>query len=297
MSGYPDSNPDFKRFFLKDTFSGYLANRQSGNHVPGNDYLTARLSYPEKKIILVFLGFNLRKKIFFRYERKLKYKKTYLSGRIKMRHLVLSLLVLGFSENLQAKLEVSSSSGKKNKDQIRCADRAKASHTEDVQQSAPVIQTQDNKEVQRSVSGIDKPSSESVSSHNDKDSQKESIVSSQSETTFQKNNPTVSVDDQKKQSERTLARVSDKQILAQASDRQILSEARFCIANFTRISEQFSVICNGRHLSGLKARGIKTISKVGHYLVGVGFIPINCWSSGSQELSKLHIYCAYYKSQ
>lgn len=212
-----------------------------------------------------------------------------------MRHLVLSLLVLGFSQNLQAELNINALSDEKNKDQLGCANRAKASHTKDVQQPAPVIQAQDNKEVQRSVSGTDKPSSESVSSHNNKDSQKETATNSQAETTSQKANPTASADDQKKQSERTLAQASGKQILAQVADRQILSEARFCIANFTRISEQFSVICNGRHLSGLKSRGIKTISKVGHYLVRAGFTPLNCWSSGSQELSKLHIYCAYYK--
>ena len=142
-----------------------------------------------------------------------------------MKHLILSLLILGFSQSLQAKLNIS-------------------------------------------------PPSESISSHNDKDSQKTPT--------------TVSVNNLQKQSER---------IPAQTSDQQILSTASFCIANFTRVSEQFSVICNGLRLSKLKDRGVKTISKVGHYLVRAGFTPLNCWSSGSQELSKLHIYCVYYKPQ
>ena len=204
-----------------------------------------------------------------------------------MKHLILSLLVLGFSQNLQAGLNINSPSGEKNKDQLGCADKVNASHTKNVQQPhAPVVQAQDHKDVQRNVSATDKPSPESVSSHNNKDSQKESVTNSQEETTSQKDNPTASTDDQKKQ-----------RTPAQTSDQQILSTASFCIANFTRVSEQFSVICNGLRLSKLKDKGIKTISKVGHYLVRAGFTPLNCWSSGSTELSKLHIYCAYYKSQ
>ena len=146
-----------------------------------------------------------------------------------MKHSILILLVLGFTQNLQAELNINLT-------------------------SKPLLP------------------------HNNKDSQKE--------TTFQKDTPTALVDDQKEQSER---------IPAQASDKQILSAARFCIANFTRVEDQFSVICNGLRLSKLKDRGIKTISKVGHYLIGAGFTPLSCWSSGSAELSKLHIYCAYYK--
>ena len=206
-----------------------------------------------------------------------------------MKHLILSLLVLGFSQSLQAKLNINSPSDEKNKNQLGCADNVSASHTKDVQQPhAPVVQAQDHKDVQRNVSATDKPSPESVSFHSNKDPQKETVANSQTETTFQKPTSTASVDDLKKQSERTPA---------QTSDQQILSTARFCIANFTRVSEQFSVICNGLRLSKLKDRGVKTISKVGHYLVRAGFTPLNCWSSGSTELSKLHIYCAYYKPQ
>ena len=99
-----------------------------------------------------------------------------------MKHLILSLLILGFSQSLQAKLNIN-------------------------------------------------PPSESISSHSDKDSQKELITNSQVKDTSQKTNPTVSVDNPQKQSER---------IPANKSDQQILSTASFCIANFTRVSEQFS---------------------------------------------------------
>ena len=133
-----------------------------------------------------------------------------------MKHLILSLLVLGFSQSLQAKLNINSPSGEKNKTHLvgkknksysACANRVKDSRVKDshvnkdVQQpNTPIVQAQDNKEFQRSVSATtNKPSSKDVSSHNNKDSQKESVTNSQVKTTFQKNSPAASVNPSQKQ--------------------------------------------------------------------------------------------------
>ena len=194
-----------------------------------------------------------------------------------MRHLVLSLLVLGFPQSLQAKLEVSSSSGEKGKDHLGCVKEVEvSSYSKDGQPNTPVVEVQDNKDIQRTeASATDKPSSEPVSSHNNKDSQQETIINSQVETTSQKTNSTASVDDQKKQSGRTPA---------QASDEEILSEARFCFVYFDHENSRSEIRCNEQNLN--KSGNIPS---VGHYLVTAGFIPGNCWNKLS------FTYCIYYK--
>ena len=216
-----------------------------------------------------------------------------------MKHLILSLLVLGFSQSLQAKLNINSPSGEKNKTHLvgkknksysACANRVKDSRVKnshvnkDVQQpNTPVAQAQDNKEFQRNVSATNKPSSDTVSSHSNKDPQKETVANPQVNTTSQKTPPTASVDDQKKQSARKPAQS------------EIPSDTLVCFtySNFSRGSY---IVCDEQQLEQTFAAesnvgySIPSASKAGQYLAKAGFIPVSCWPINHQSFA-----CIYHK--
>ena len=206
-----------------------------------------------------------------------------------MKHLILSLLILGFAQNLQAKLNINSPSseiGEKNKDQLGCADKVKASDNKDVQQpNTPVVQAQDSKEVQRTtVNATNKPSSESVSSHNNKDSQKESVTNSQTKTAFQKNTPTA------------LVNPSQKQSVRKPAQSEIPSDILVCFT-YSHFSRGSYIVCDEQQLEQIFAAessigySIPSASKAGQHLAKSGFIPVSCWPINHQSFA-----CVYHKS-
>ena len=159
-----------------------------------------------------------------------------------MRHLILSLLVLGFSQNLQAKLDVSkpsSENNESNKEYFECANRIEAS----------------GKVYLECVKSV----------------KEEPVKSLSAGVVFKEPRSTASANNQQKENVRKLAQ-------QEASNEQIFSEAHSCVARFT--SDGFPDIeCNGQRLNGMgKSDGFtKVISLANHYLAGAGFIPINCW--------------------
>ena len=230
-----------------------------------------------------------------------------------MKHLILSLLVLGFSQSLQAKLNINSPSGEKdkthlvgekNKDYSACANRVKNSRVKDfhvnkdVQQpNTPIVQAQDNKEFQRSVSATtNKPSSKDVSSHNNKDSQKESVTNSQVKTTFQKNSPAASVNPSQKQAARKPAQINPNALVCFTTTN--LDSAQ---RNGTVIA---SIYCNGSIVATYSSRlgnngpaesvsALMSASKAGKYLVEAGFIPAGCWRG--RHNTEPEFRCIYYR--
>ncbi len=172
-----------------------------------------------------------------------------------MRHLILSLLVLGFSQNLQAKLgvdEPSSENNESNKEYLECANRIEAS----------------GKVYLECVKSV----------------KEEPVKSLSAGVVFKEPRSRASANNQQKENVRKPAQ-------RETSNEQIFSEAHSCVARFTSDGLP-DIKCNGQRLKWLgKSDGFtNVISLANHYLAEAGFIPINCWSASSYNF-----YCIYHK--
>ena len=181
-----------------------------------------------------------------------------------MRHLILSLLVLGFSQNLQAKLDVSKPSSENNasnKEHFECANRIEASGKVYL-------------ECVRSV-------------------KEEPVKSLSAGVTFKEPRSTASANNQQKKDKRTPAQ---EQV-------QVPSDALFCFTYYTSSRYQITVRCNGSVVRGFNASTssrdrmhflnvlLRAGSEAGQFLVEAGFIPAGClYNYDNREF-----ICAYYR--